>query len=122
MSSLMRTGISLERKLLEGLDRTIEPKGYSGRPEAVLQAREVPPGGTRPAFLCVRPECRPVARITEGAARVLNEQRPKKPGVRFRGRYADKPGQFVKRNFAKILKKAEAARSADNLPAIDDMT
>ncbi len=35
MSSLMRTGISLERELLEKFDRTIERKGYGSRSEAI---------------------------------------------------------------------------------------
>jgi len=35
MSSLIRTGISLERELLEKFDRTIERKGYGSRSEAI---------------------------------------------------------------------------------------
>jgi CopG family transcriptional regulator, nickel-responsive regulator len=35
MSSLIRTGISLERELLEKFDRIIERKGYGSRSEAI---------------------------------------------------------------------------------------
>jgi CopG family transcriptional regulator, nickel-responsive regulator len=35
MSSLIRTGISLERDLLEKFDKVIEQKGYSSRSEAI---------------------------------------------------------------------------------------
>jgi CopG family transcriptional regulator, nickel-responsive regulator len=35
MSSLIRTGISLERELLERFDRMIERKGYGNRSEAI---------------------------------------------------------------------------------------
>jgi len=35
MSSPIRTGISLERALLERFDRTIERKGYGSRSEAI---------------------------------------------------------------------------------------
>jgi CopG family nickel-responsive transcriptional regulator len=35
MSSLIRTGISLNRELLERFDRMIEQKGYSNRSEAI---------------------------------------------------------------------------------------
>lgn len=35
MSSLIRTGISLERELLEKFDRLIERKGYQNRSEAI---------------------------------------------------------------------------------------
>jgi CopG family transcriptional regulator, nickel-responsive regulator len=35
MSSLIRTGISLERELLERFDRVIEQKGYGSRSEAI---------------------------------------------------------------------------------------
>jgi len=35
MSSLIRTGISLDRELLERFDRMIEQKGYSNRSEAI---------------------------------------------------------------------------------------
>jgi CopG family nickel-responsive transcriptional regulator len=35
MSSLIRTGISLEQELLEKFDRTIERKGYGSRSEAI---------------------------------------------------------------------------------------
>jgi CopG family nickel-responsive transcriptional regulator len=35
MSQLIRTGISLERELLERFDKTIEQKGYGSRSEAI---------------------------------------------------------------------------------------